>query len=119
MPMYHARCSKCGTSQDYFSRIDNRHVTPVCCDGPMLKVLEAAMVGAMNWTGWKGVRMPDANGTFIEDGAAYKRYLKQHNVIPESEGKSEAAHQQKQQAANDDRKLTQAVEKAVYTHVAA
>lgn len=119
MPMYHAHCPKCDRHQDYFSRIDNRHVTPVCCDGPMEKVLEAAMVGAMNWTGWKGVRMPDANGTFIEDGAAYKRYLKQNNVIPESEGASEAAHQAKQKAANDDKKLSAAVERAVHTHVSA
>jgi len=122
MPTYSSVCSACGKTYEYVSRIVDRGNTPRCCDKPTDKVLDAPRVSAMAWTGHKGFHVPDGvngKGTWIEDGAAYHRYLKQHNKIPASEGVREAEIQKANRERADDHKLEAAVEKAVYTHLRA
>ena len=87
MPTYTALCLKCGEAQDYIRRIAQIDDVPVCCAEKTTRMLAAPMVGAMTWTGHASFYMLD--GTPIEDGAAYKRYLDKNNLVPESEGHQE------------------------------
>ncbi len=41
MPTYHAKCPQCGNEQDYRRSIDQRNETPICCEKPMERTLDA------------------------------------------------------------------------------
>lgn len=41
MPRYHAKCKNCGHEQDYRRSIAERDQTPICCEVPMEKTLDA------------------------------------------------------------------------------
>ena len=41
MPTYHAKCLNCGNEQDYRRSIDERNQTPICCEIPMQRTLDA------------------------------------------------------------------------------
>lgn len=120
MPIYTSKCSVCNKSQDYFRKIDDRADTPECCGKKTAKSLDTPMVSAMIWTGWKGVHMPDGKnggqGTWIEDGAQYKKYIKQNNYLVGDEGQQEASIQRRNIEARQDKKLEQDVIKAVQIH---
>lgn len=114
MPTYSCRCNQCGRRDTFISKVDDRNNTPTCCDAPTERLLDTPMVGAQTWTGHKAVQMTD--GTWIESGASYEKYLKQNNKIPASEGQREAEIQQANKLATDEKKLDAAVERAVLTH---
>lgn len=111
MPLYSSKCSECGTAHTYVKTVANRAETPLCCDVQTFKTLDTPMVSAMAWSGWKGFNVP--GGQWIEDGAAYKKFLDKNNYVPASEGHQEAAIQRTNQAAADDKKLEAAVTQAV------
>lgn len=83
----------------------------------MVKGLTAPAISAMAFTGHKGFHMPDGQhggkGTWIESGQDYKKYLKEHNKLPASEGAAEARLQKRNADAADNKKRRQAVIKAV------
>lgn len=110
MPMYSSKCSKCGKAETYFQTIANRANTPICCEEPMMKMLDKPMVGAMAWTGHQGFV---ADGKWIDSGAEYKKFLDKNNFIPASEGHREAEIQRENHAKADDKKLEAAVVEAV------
>jgi predicted nucleic acid-binding Zn ribbon protein len=120
MPTYVSKCSACGKDHEYVAKVANRAATPVCCGLPTERQLTTPAISAMAWTGHKGVYLPDGKnggkGTWIEDGAAYKQYMKSNNKISGDEGQQEAAIQKRNLEKADDKKLTQAVEKAVAIH---
>lgn len=112
MPTYTAACMDCGTVTDYIRRMADSADTPVCCEKKMTKILTTTMVSAMAWSGHKGFHAPDGVngvGTWIEDGAAFKRYMDKNNVVPASEGEQEARIQSGNKAKADERKLETAV----------
>jgi predicted nucleic acid-binding Zn ribbon protein len=41
MPIYSAECKNCGNKQNYTRSIAERNETPICCEVPMTKVLDA------------------------------------------------------------------------------
>ena len=45
MPMYEAKCRKCGEETTYMATIENMYQTPVCCGQPMEKVILTAPMG--------------------------------------------------------------------------
>ena len=45
MPIYEAKCKRCGKQQDYMASIENMYQTPVCCGQPMEKVILTAPSG--------------------------------------------------------------------------
>jgi hypothetical protein len=114
MPMYSSRCDECGKAHSYLSTVANRATTPTCHGEPTSKTLDAPMVSAMAWSGWKGFNVP--GGQWIEDGASYKKFLDKHNYVPASEGNQEASIQRANKEAADDKKLEAAVTQAVLTH---
>jgi predicted nucleic acid-binding Zn ribbon protein len=117
MPTYTAHCSTCGHEQDYIRSIANRNDTPLCCDAPMVKGLTAPAISAMAFTGHKGFHMPDGKhggkGTWIESGQDYKKYLKDNDKLPASEGAAESRLQKRNADAADSKKRREAVIKAV------
>ena len=48
MPIYEAKCKRCGTQQDYMASIENMYQTPVCCGQPMEKVTLTAPLGVVD-----------------------------------------------------------------------
>jgi hypothetical protein len=83
--IYEAQCKKCKKVHEFMATVAERNNTPMCCGKQTERViLTPPEVGAMNWGREKSVTMPD--GTFIETGSEYKKYLKDHNKVPVSEG---------------------------------
>lgn len=41
MPTYSAKCANCGNTQTYRRSIAERHQTPICCEKPMEKTIDA------------------------------------------------------------------------------
>lgn len=113
MPLYSARCEQCGSTTSYVRKIDERNDTP-SCHGPMSRQLDAPMVSAMAWTGHKGFALP--GGGWIEDGTAFKRHMRENDVLPESEGRQEAAIQRATREKADDKRLDAAITQAIQTH---
>lgn len=83
----------------------------------MVKGLTAPAISAMAFTGHKGFHMPDGKhggkGTWIESGQDYKKYLKENNKLPASEGAAESRLQKRNVEAADNKKRREAVIKAV------
>lgn len=102
--LYEAQCSKCHTMHEYFSSVADREITPVCCGKHTVKgIFSAPMVGAMSWGREKAVTMPD--GTFIETGSEYKRYMKNNKKISADEGHAEAERARKRKKAEFKKQL--------------
>ena len=116
MPVYSARCEECGSTQAYFKKVADRADTPLCHAKPMTKTLDTPMVSAMAFSGHKGFNLPGPEGKWIEDGATYKKFLKDNNFIPESEGAREADIQRTNREAADDKKLDAVVTEAFLSH---
>lgn len=112
MPTYQSKCPICNTKHEYIRTVANRNDVPNCCGKPTIRTLDTPMVSAMSFTGHKGMHMPDAKNTWIEDGAAYKKYIKENNLIVGNEGKQEAAMNKarlEKQADIDRRKTVEEV----------
>lgn len=117
MPIYTYACQGCGSVFDKFtSKSATIETTPALaceCGTDANRIPHSSMVGALCFTGHKGVRMPDAQGTWIEDGAQYKKYLKDNNQIPASEAAGEAERSRANALAADDKARKAAVVAAV------
>jgi len=82
--------------------------TPVCCGKKTKKViLSPPAVGAMSFGREKSFYMTD--GTFIDSGAQYKRYMKDNNKIPADEGAQEAERVRKCRKEDFDKKIDDTV----------
>lgn len=116
MPTYVSKCNSCGTEHEFVRKIADRDRTPECCGVSTVRGLVAPQISAMAFTGHKGFHMPDGEaggrGTWIEDGHAYKRYLKEKKKLPASEGAAEAERARKNAKAADDKKRREAVVEA-------
>lgn len=110
MPTYSAVCLRCGSGHDYVRRVNDRNDTPECCDGKTQRMLDTPMTGAMSFTGAKSFAMLD--GTYIEDGAAYKKYLDKNNLIPESEGSREHHIQKDRKEVENKKAIKESVVEA-------
>jgi hypothetical protein len=81
---------------------------PECCGVKTERVfLTPPLMGAMNFGREKAFTMPD--GTFIDSGAQYKKYMKARGALSQSEGESEVAHVQKRKKKEYKKALRQAV----------
>jgi hypothetical protein len=121
LPIYVSKCGVCNRNHDYFKPIDLRHETPMCCDTQTQKIIVPVEIGAMCFNGHKGFHLPDGKGpnmqgTYIETGAQYKKYMRDNNKIPHDEYCQELEVQKKNREAEDDKKLTKDVERAVAQH---
>lgn len=110
MPTYAAICVKCTQTHDYVRRVADRNDVPVCCAQPTQRMLDNPQVGAMAWTGHAGFNMLD--GTRIETGNDYKRYLAKNNLVPESEGSQEHRIRKHNTAQTQEREVKAAVVEA-------
>lgn len=45
MPMYDARCNICGKVHEYFTKVNDRERTPVCCETPTERILTKGPMG--------------------------------------------------------------------------
>jgi predicted nucleic acid-binding Zn ribbon protein len=115
MPTYTGKCEVCGELHTYIRKVADRNDTPECCGAKTTKVLDTPEISAMAWTGHKGMVMydKDAKPVHIEDGAAYHRYLRDNNKIPESEGRREAEIQKANREAKQKEQLRKDVETVV------
>lgn len=120
MPTYVSRCEECGTEHNYIRKVAERNDTPVCCEAPTVKQLVAPEVGAMSFSGHKGVYMPDGKnggkGTWIETGADYKNFLKKTGCVPTSDYKGEPERIRANQERENAKKRREAVVEAVKRH---
>jgi hypothetical protein len=88
--IYESRCGKCGRVHEYSKPVAERENTPTCCGKKTVKgIFTAPQVGAMSFGREKSFVATD--GTFIDSGSQYKKWMKDNNKIPYEEGKSEAA----------------------------
>lgn len=114
MPIYSGICNKCGKKQDYYRTISLRNETPQCCGDPIIRVIEAPMVGSMSFAGvHKSVNI---NGIQFDSGSDIKKYMKDNNFIPADEATSEAKYQRKEKEKADAANLKQSVLQAVAMH---
>lgn len=105
--IYEAQCPKCGKTHEYSRPVTERNDTPICCGKKTVKaILTPPMTGAMSWGREKAFTATD--GTFIDSGHQYKKWMKDNNKIPLEEGKQEAARVRKRRAEEYDKKFTQA-----------
>lgn len=117
MPLYTSRCSECGQLHSYVRSIATRNDTPLCHDAPTEKVLDAPMIGAMTFSGWKGfVAHATDTPTWIESGTDMKRYMKKHDLVPTHEAAQEAHIRREAREVEIDKKLDTAIHKAMEIH---
>jgi hypothetical protein len=94
---------------------------PVCCGEKTYQIITSSpMIGAMAFTGWKGFYMPDGKGekgTWIDNGGDFKKYLKENDKMPASEGIPEAQLQKKNIEEAHAKKRRKDVEKVVMDRV--
>lgn len=110
--IYEAMCTQCDHVEDYSASVADRDKSlPKHCGKKMQRVLlTPPQVGAMTWTGWKGMVV---NGRYIDSGSEYKRYLKSNDLIPTSEANQQADHVRKQRAMKEEKQLNDTVERVV------
>lgn len=48
MPLYDARCNKCGKTQEYIARIIDIDNTPICCEEKTERVLLKGPIGIVD-----------------------------------------------------------------------
>ena len=113
MPIYHSLCHKCGTYHEYVAKVADYLNSPDCCGEKTEKQIDCPMIGAMTFSGWKGFNNVAAPGTpWVESGSEYKKWLKDNNKIPMSEGQQEADRVSAQKQVEDKKKRKEAVRKA-------
>lgn len=116
MPTYRCRCEVCESEQDFVRTISTRDDTPECCGQKTARIPVAPQVSAMLWTGHNAFLMEDGKnggkGTWIETAQDYKKYLRDNNKIPVSEGRAHAEAKAKERTAREEAALTKAVEQA-------
>lgn len=115
--IYEAQCKKCNKIHEYIAKVADRENTPSCCGNKTVQgIFTPPQVGAMSWGREKAITMTD--GTYIETGQEYKRYMKKHNKIPADEGAQEADRARKRKKTEFENKVTETV-KATYDELAA
>lgn len=80
MPIYVAKCVKCGSQVDYFRPLSKYKETPSCCSEPMTKVITPVFVPQE----YSSVVSP-IDGKWIHGREQYFAHCKEHNVIPKSD----------------------------------
>lgn len=74
MPLYDAKCTKCGKSHEYFKAIALSHETPICCGERTEKQLSAPSL-SMDIANWDGYISP-VSGKFISSKAQRRADMK-------------------------------------------
>lgn len=88
MPLYQSKCSVCGATHSYVSKIADRYKTPICCDQQTEKILDAPSICAQTISGL----IYSSDGAVHEGRAAFEKHLQKNDLIHGSDAKSEAAH---------------------------
>ncbi len=117
MPTYTARCPNCETTQDYVSKIDDRDNTPSCvtCGTTTTRILTSTMISAMGIADHAAIQSP-IDGSMIYGRSEYYKHMQKHGVVPESDIKGEAAHQQKQAAKKEKDARIETIRKSLAQH---
>ena len=117
MPTYTAKCPVCSTHHDYVRRVADREDTPSCCETRTVKQLATPQISAMAFTGHKGF-VADATGTpqWIDSGSDLKRYMKENSFVSPGEGEERAVDARRNREIETDKKLDQAIDKALAIH---
>ena len=111
MPVYDAKCQKCGKVTEYVTSISRCQETPVCCGVSMTKVILQAPMGIVDIPAY----VSPVSGKWINSRAERKEDLKRSGSRPweglEQE-KKEAQRQKAYEEAKQDAKLEEAVQTA-------
>ena len=94
MPTYTAHCAVCDSHIDFVRKVEQRDDTPTHCNKPTSRILAAPMIPAMGLVDHYVVRGGDGKDYY--GAGAYKKYLKDNDLVPQSELKGEAQYQKKE-----------------------
>lgn len=108
MPMYLAKCDICGSEQRYFSKIDNRNITPVCCGQATKRLIEAPQIQAQTISGI----IMDSNGDKFEGKNAFEKHMQKNGLISASEAQGEARIQNENKQSEKKKEIRKIVEEA-------
>ena len=109
MPMYLAKCDICGSEQKYFSKIDNRNITPVCCDQPTKRLIEAPQIQAQTISGI----IMDSNGDKFEGKNAFEKHMQKNGLMSASEGIAEAKIKKESMETERKKELSKTIQDLV------
>ena len=112
MPTYTAKCHSCGTGHTYIRKVEDRADTPVCCGVNAEKQLDTPQIGALAGS----VQfVADAYGKqqWIETGTDLKRFMKENKLVTPGEGEERAVDARRNREIETDKKLDQAIDKAI------
>ncbi len=109
MPTYSAHCDICGSKHTYFSKIDNRNITPVCCGSPTSRSLDTPMIQAQTISGL----IQDGNGNVFEGKNQFEKHMRDNDLISASESFAESKIQKENRIAEKKKEIRNSVEKIV------
>ena len=112
MPLYSAVCPQCGKQEDYVRKIDERHLTPSCCNAPMDKMITASMVQAQSVSGLITV----SDGSVHEGRNAFERHMAKNDLIHGSDSSAESKYRKAENTENSKKDLRSAIDKAITQH---
>lgn len=109
MPTYSVKCPNCGSRSSFFSKIENRNLTPVCpmCGTTTERMLDTPMVQAQTISGI--IRCSD--GTIHEGHTSFERHMAKNGLIPGSDVESEANYRKVLVDKDIDTQRRQEIEK--------
>ena len=76
MPLYSARCPKCGVAQDYYAKVRDYEDTPECCGGKTERVICAPMV-AGDIQPYRSM----IDGRIINSRSEHRDHLRDHGCV--------------------------------------
>lgn len=111
MPTYSAKCDLCGTIHRYFSKIDNRAITPVCCGAPTHRLLDAPMVQAQTISDL----IHCSDGSVHEGKNAFEKHMAKNGLIPGSDVNTEAKYRAEETQKQIDKERRSEIENIAKT----
>ena len=111
MPIYESVCTLCGNKHEYFSHVNDCHITPLCCDSSTEKRIFSSPVGIVDIPAYQS----PASGKWITSRSQRREDFKRTQTR-EWEGmqseKSEVSRQNKYQEEAQDKALDHTVRQA-------
>ena len=111
IPTYSAGCEICGTKHTYFSKIDNRNITPVCCGVATKRLLDTPMIQAQTVSDI----IHCSDGTKHEGRNAFEAHMRKNGLIPGSDVESEANYRAAETQKTVDKERRADIEKIATT----
>ena len=108
MPIYEARCRKCGKEQDYYQTFANCYDTPICCGEKAEKVILTPPMGIVDIPAYQS----PISGQMINSRSQRKEDLKRNNCRP-WEGMEQETKVAQERAKDEEKKQDAKLEEAV------